>query len=296
MELLETLKHKIAGAKDMQSIVKTMKSLAAANMRQYEMAAEATAAYYRTIEMGLEVILRNKPALTVKEVKTKRVENQHLGAVIFGSTQGMCGQFNDKISSFALEQMKAFGVSEENRTVLAMGERVAASLEESGQPVEHHIPISGSLVDITSMMYEVLTITERWRKEGGLIKIILFYNALKSKTSYNPVTLTLYPINPEFLSKFKGREWQSRSLPTFTMDWNKLFSSLIRQYLFILLYRAFVESLASENASRLASMQTAEKNIEEHLEDLNAKFRNLRQASVTAELLDIVSGFEALTT
>jgi F-type H+-transporting ATPase subunit gamma len=79
------------------------------------------------------------------------------------------------------------------------------------------------------------------------------------------------------------------------MDWNRLFSSLIRQFLFVSLYRAFAESLASENASRLASMQGAERNIEERLIELNTQFHQQRQMSITEELLDIVAGFETLT-
>ena len=73
-----------------------------------------------------------------------------------------------------------------------------------------------------------------------------------------------------------------------------MFSSLIREYLFVSLFRAFAESLASENASRLASMQGAEKNIEEMLAELNSSFHQRRQMSITEELLDIVVGFEAL--
>ena len=73
-----------------------------------------------------------------------------------------------------------------------------------------------------------------------------------------------------------------------------IFSSLIREYLFVSLYRAFAESLASENASRLASMQNAEKNIEEQMQDLHAQFHRTRQMTITEELLDIVAGFEAL--
>ena len=78
------------------------------------------------------------------------------------------------------------------------------------------------------------------------------------------------------------------------MDGERLFTKLIRQYLFVSLYRAFAESLASENASRLASMQGAERNIEERLADLNAQFHRQRQMSITEELLDIVAGYEAL--
>ena len=70
--------------------------------------------------------------------------------------------------------------------------------------------------------------------------------------------------------------------------------ALIREYLFVSLFRACAESLASENASRLAAMQRAEKNIEELLEDLDGRFHRLRQSSIDEELFDVISGFEAL--
>ena len=70
--------------------------------------------------------------------------------------------------------------------------------------------------------------------------------------------------------------------------------ALIREYLFVSLFRACAESLASENASRLAAMQRAEKNIGDLLEDLNGSFRRLRQSGIDEELFDVISGFEAL--
>jgi F-type H+-transporting ATPase subunit gamma len=78
------------------------------------------------------------------------------------------------------------------------------------------------------------------------------------------------------------------------MKWEDLFRSLIREYLFVSVYRAFANSLASENASRLAAMQSAEKNIEERIEELLIQFHRQRQMTITEELLDIVSGFEAM--
>jgi F-type H+-transporting ATPase subunit gamma len=69
---------------------------------------------------------------------------------------------------------------------------------------------------------------------------------------------------------------------------------LIREYLFVSLFRACAESLASENASRLAAMQRADKNIDELLEHLNGTFQRLRQSGIDEELFDVVAGFEAL--
>ena len=71
--------------------------------------------------------------------------------------------------------------------------------------------------------------------------------------------------------------------------------ALIREYLFVSLFRACAESLASENASRLAAMERADKNIDELLEDLNGTFHRLRQSGIDEELFDVISGFEALS-
>jgi F-type H+-transporting ATPase subunit gamma len=70
--------------------------------------------------------------------------------------------------------------------------------------------------------------------------------------------------------------------------------ALIREYLFISLFRACAESLASENASRLAAMERADKNIDELLENLHGTFERLRQGSIDEELFDVISGYESL--
>jgi F-type H+-transporting ATPase subunit gamma len=77
------------------------------------------------------------------------------------------------------------------------------------------------------------------------------------------------------------------------MDRQRLLAAL-RQYLFVSISRACAESLAAENASRLAAMQAAERSMEERHEELLAEFRRRRQDAITAELQDVVSGYEAL--
>jgi F-type H+-transporting ATPase subunit gamma len=77
------------------------------------------------------------------------------------------------------------------------------------------------------------------------------------------------------------------------MDPERLFAALLRQYLFVACFRAFAESAASEHASRVATLQGAERNLDERLQDLRRACQRRRQDAITAELLDIVSGFEA---
>lgn len=78
------------------------------------------------------------------------------------------------------------------------------------------------------------------------------------------------------------------------MDWNRLFSTVLSQYFFVSCYRALAESLASEQASRLTAMQSAERNIGDRLEQL--QYQQQRQQEITEELLDVMAGFEAVTT
>ena len=78
-------------------------------------------------------------------------------------------------------------------------------------------------------------------------------------------------------------------------DRERTLRALVREYLFVSLFRACAESLASENASRLSAMQRAEKNIDELQEELNRSFHRLRQSNIDEELFDVMSGYEALS-
>ena len=151
-----------------------------------------------------------------------------------------------------------------------------------------------STAGITPLVQEIIMVIDEWHFQHNVDHFMLFYNEYVTGATYHPHMLQLLPVNREWLKEIAKKKWDSKSLPIFRMDGDQIFSSLIREYLFVSLYRAFAESLASENASRLASMQNAEKNIEEQMEDLHVQFHRTRQMTITEELLDIVAGFEAL--
>ena len=298
---LESLGAKIDSVEDLHSVVKTMKALAAVSICQYERAVESLTDYNRTIEMGLQILLRQRyfsekfsklPLVAVDRSPT----TPHLGAIIFGSDRGLCGQFNEQILTYSSKQLACLQIQPEQRVIAAVGARLGAALAASGQAVSAQFSVPSSVRGITGKVQEILLHIEQWQSGNRPIdSIFLFYNQSQPGASYRPQMLRLLPLDPEWLSHLGQQPWPSEVLPTFTSDWEYLFSVLSQQYLFVALYRAFAESLASENASRLAAMQGAQKNIEECLGDLNAQYRHLRQSSITAELLDIVGGFEALT-
>ncbi|MGB3655164.1 MAG: F0F1 ATP synthase subunit gamma [Rivularia sp. (in: cyanobacteria)] len=297
MKSLEALTAQIESIQDLQSVVKTMKALAMVSIRQYETAVTALADYNRTVEMGLQILLRHRyfseQPMMLPQGLTNHKKTETLGVIIFGSDHGLCGQFNEQIASYTLEQINQQPEKPENIIVAAVGKRLIPYLEAAKQPVSAQFNLPNSVTVITPMVQSILLMIESWQF-SSFDQIILFYNKSLSSASYRPQSVQLLPMNAQWLQRLEKQTWDGEGLPSFTMNWDELFSSLVRQYLFVSLYRAFAESLASENASRLSSMQAAQKNIEERLTELNSQHRHQRQSSITSELLDIVSGFEAL--
>ena len=126
-------------------------------------------------------------------------------------------------------------------------------------------------------------------------RVYVFHNRPQSGALYEPVSQRLLPLDAQWRQGLAKVRWPTGNLPEVMGGGTATLRALIREYLFISLFRACAESLASENASRLAAMQRAEKNINELLEDLNRTFHRLRQSGIDEELFDVVSGFEALS-
>ncbi len=292
MQTQENLKRQIKVAGDLHSVVKTMKALAAVSIRQYEEAVRSLVDFTRTVRLGLRIVLRNHPqAARVSQTSPRN----RLGAIVLGSDQGMCGQINDQVVDYTLKKLREVNINREHRFVLAIGLRVASRLEDAGEAVEMGPAVPSSIEGITPTVEDILLLLDNWLTHRQLDHVILFYSRHESGVSLFPYSQNLLPVDQQWLHQLGKEDWPSREVPTFTMDGETLFSALIRQYLFISLYQGFAEALASENASRLASMQSAERNIEERLAMLEMDFNQQRQMAITSELLDIVSGFEALS-
>lgn len=292
METIESLRRKIAVSQELQEVVKTMKTIAAVSIRQYEKAVASLRQYSHTVELGMQIVMRSRRE---ERAQPRPAPGRRLGAILFGSELGMCGQFNELLVSYALDRFKELQVAKEERSIVAVGARAISRLEEAGQRVESYFDVPGSVSGITSRVQELLLKIEAWQCPGGIDRIMLFHHQPLSGAVYRPHTVPLLPIDMEWLESLGQKPWPSRVLPTFTMPRPSLVYALLGQHLFVSLYRAFAESLASENAARLSAMQAAENNIEERLKELRLQYNQLRQSTITEELLDIVAGFEALT-
>ncbi|MGC2413647.1 MAG: F0F1 ATP synthase subunit gamma [Stellaceae bacterium] len=287
----ESLRRKISSASDLQSVVRTMKALAASSIGQYEKAVGALADYYRTVELGLGACFReSEPAATMVERKAA-TDAGAIGAVVFGSDQGLVGQFNDVVADYAIKTLASLPGKAQ---VWAIGERVHARLADSGLPLVGLFTVPNSVQAITPLVGQIQIESEAHRAKGDNASLWVVHNRPLSGALYEPVSQRLLPLDTQWQQGLAKVRWPTGNLPEVMGGGMRTLRALVREYLFISLFRACAESLASENASRLAAMERADKNISDLLEQLHGSFHQLRQSGIDEELFDVISGFEAL--
>ena len=287
-----SLSRKISSAGDLQSVVRTMKALAASSIGQYEKSVRALGDYYHTVELGLGACFRESKPVAPMVKRKGQNDAGAIGAVVFGSDQGLVGQFNDVIADFAVKTLAALPGKPE---VWAVGERVHARLADAGLKPMGLFSVPNSVQAITPLVGQIQIESEAHRAKGDYARVYVFHNRPKSGALYEPVSQRLLPLDAAWQQGLAKVPWPTKTLPEVMCSDTVTLRALIREYLFISLFRACAESLASENASRLAAMERADKNIDELLETLHGTFHRLRQTGIDEELFDVIAGFEALS-
>ncbi|MEO8992856.1 MAG: F0F1 ATP synthase subunit gamma, partial [Nitrosospira sp.] len=298
-----------------------MKALAAGSIGQYEKSVLALDDYYRAVQLGLSVCFRAathplpqlpvalaasaaSAASTIPITGRKGKKDSAITcAVIFGSDQGLVGQFNDVIAAHAVEMLSVLPGSKKTWSV---GERVYDYLTHEGLHEDlslaevFNVPLSIEAITplVGQILAQIMVESEAQRESGKKMEgmeLYLFYNSTQSGAVYKPVIQRLLPLDETWRRQLAGLPWPTKNLPEVMGNRTGTLQALIREYLFVSLFRACAESLASENASRLTAMERAEKNIDELSADLQQTFHRLRQSRIDAELFDVIAGVEALT-
>jgi F-type H+-transporting ATPase subunit gamma len=289
-ETIASLRKKITSASDLQAVVRTMKALAAANLGQYETATQALKAYVRSVELGLGPCLRDNGLMGMAPPPTGR--RGGFDAVVFGSDQGLVGRFNEAVVDHALATLTR---QSGDHRVWAVGERVQARLVDAGVPVLGLFAVPVSIQAIGPLGGEILVDSARGRADTDGTELYLFHNRPLPGARYEPTSRRLLPLDDAWRHAVTHRPWPTKTPPQLLAGTVETLRAFIREYLFVTLFQASADSLASENASRLAAMQRAERNIDDLLDTLKSTFRQSRQSSIDEELFDVTSGFEALS-
>ena len=287
-DTLASLRRKLDGAEQLGSVVRAMKAVAASSIGQYEKAVDALGQYQHAVELGLSLCLRGEQRVAAAPVAAR---DRPTGTLILGSDQGLVGRFNEVIGGFALQTLRKL---EGPRAVWVVGERVCGCLEEAGVAITKRFAVPSSVTAITALVTEIQIEVEGYTARERNSEVYVFHNAPQAAARYEVASQRLLPFDAAWHKRLTDIPWPNAQLPEVLGSATGSLTALVHEKVFISLYRACAESLASENASRLEAMQRAEKNIESVSDDLRRSLNRLRQSSIDEELFDVVAGFNAL--
>ncbi|WJG07704.1 F0F1 ATP synthase subunit gamma [Aliiglaciecola sp. LCG003] len=291
-QALSGLQRKIGYTHELQSVVRTMKALAAANIVQFEDAVNSLIEYYYCVQLGLNACF-NQPLRSIPQYPFNiRHQDDSLAVIVFGSDQGLVGRFNENLAEFSNHTLSTY---QTKKHIWCVGERVLQHLSTDNIQLENPHQLPSSIDGIAELVGELLVELEKLLNSHTVSQVMLIYNSPISKSSYAPKSLRLLPLDKKWRKQVEQANWPKGSLPELLNDREKTFLALIKEYLYVAIYRACAESLASENASRLSGMLRAEKNIENQLHDLTLQYQQIRQQNIDQELFDLILGNEALT-
>ncbi len=294
METREALRDQLASMSDLQAIVRTMKALSASTIREYEKAVAALADYERNVEHGFAAALEGySEAAFASAVNPTQTTSERL-VVAFGSDHGLCGRFNEQVADHWLEQHNVEKAPDGRLRVLAVGLRLKGALVARNIQPDAVLALPATAAEIVESVQLILQRIDRWQQHGDFRAVYVLHHQAQDHQTSKPGLYRLLPVPLARWHRLRRSNWPSRRIPQRFLTGRGVLSTLTREYLFARLFRACAASQASEHASRLAAMQRAESNLDEHLEAVTAAYRRRRQGAITSELLEVVSGFEAV--
>ncbi|MBP7632776.1 F0F1 ATP synthase subunit gamma [Candidatus Ozemobacteraceae bacterium] len=285
------IRRHIRSAEGLKSVVKTMKTLALVSIGPYERAMPGLDEYAASVETGFRALLWNANAAVLERL-CEPVPGP-TGAIVFGTDHGMAADFNETLARFAAEALRS---NPDGCYIWPVGELLAGRLEGSGLPMSPPIKAPESVDGIPGLLSCLLYDVDRRRARNGLGRIVVFHQLPIWGSGCEPASSALLPLDRAWLDGVVGREWPSRRLPEPINEFLPTVEALLREHLFASLFRACVSSAAAEHSVRLASMQRAERNINDLLDGLDREYHEQRQAVISEELFDVIAGFEVLKT
>ncbi|HCA79148.1 MAG TPA: ATP synthase F1 subunit gamma [Bacteroidetes bacterium] len=290
MATLREIRSRITGVKNTQKITRAMKMIAAARLRRAQEAIISARPYARKLgELLRRLVTKTDPALNpllvAREVKAVLL-------VVVTGDRGLCGSFNSNLIKAAvhrLQSQEGVGVK-----LLTIGRKGSEYFVKRNYDIaSKHSGIFQAL-DFQHARSVADEIT-RGYLGGEFDRVEVIYNEFKSVLQQRVVTEQLLPIPPEEIKPADDLHGLSQVDYIYEPSSEEIVNALIPRHLNFQLWRVLLESNAAAQGAQMTAMDNATENASELIRELTLKFNNARQASITKELLEVVSGAEALT-
>ncbi|MFV1950530.1 MAG: ATP synthase F1 subunit gamma [Nitrospinota bacterium] len=287
MATAKDIKKRIAGVKNIQQITRAMEMVAAARLRKAQEMAQSARPYAEKMQ-GLMENLWASVSDDIEHPLLEKREIKKVALTIITSDKGLCGAYNGNMIRKVQEFINYN--SDKDITFLCIGKKGHDFFKRRNLPVINFHPLEVKGVSI-EMVKEIAGELINGYKKREFDQVILFFTRFVTVMNLHPTERGLLPL--ERPKGAKAGEVLQEYL--FEPSSAKLMADLLPRFIETEVYNSIVESIASELGSRLVSMRNATKNSGEMIDELTLTYNKARQASITRELLEIVSGADALS-
>ena len=293
MPSLKALKTRITSVKSTQKITKAMKMVAAAKLRRAQMAAEAARPYAERMESVVQSVVSR---VTVGPESPKLLagtgKDQCHMLIVCTSDRGLAGGFNSNIVRAA--RRKAESLIAEGKTVYfyLVGRKGRAVIQRlyPKQIIHQHDTSAIKQVSFADAQEIAADVVDRFLTDG-IDVVHLFYARFRSALVQEPVGQQIIPVRP---IEADAAAPTSNAAGEYEPDQDEILASLLPRNIAVQIFRALLENAASEQGSRMTAMDNATRNAGDMINRLTIEFNRTRQAAITKELIEIISGAEAL--
>jgi F-type H+-transporting ATPase subunit gamma len=281
---LADLQNRIRSLGELRDVVGAMRSLSAVRVQQAHETLLAIRQYAGVVESALAEAAPTLPILAERSTGGALATQPTTAVVAFGSEHGFVGAFNEHVLDHAVANLAG-----PNDRLLLVGSRVAMVATERRHRAAWTCPMASHVGGIDDV---ALRAAEEIARQGAddLTKVVIVYTRSSGGATWRLVAETLLPFD---IAPYLPRR-RDKPTPLSNLASKDLFDKLVEELVFAQLTHAAMESFASENAARLTAMKSAHDNIEDKLVEMTRLEREGRQDEITMELLDIVTGAEAM--
>ena len=293
MPNLKELKNRISSVKSTRKITSAMKMVAASKLRRAQELAESSRVYADSLSFILSSLAGNtKNSSDLPEILTGR-ENSKISLLIINSSdRGLCGGFNSNLFRNAKKWISDQQGQGKSVKIMTVGKKASSFYKKTD------LDIVASFEDLNSNDRQLQVSEEIKNKimelfESNVIdEVSILFNKFVSAISHEPTYQSLIPLSNDETSEDESES--NNAIFEFEPDKNELLEYLVPRNFLTQIYRSVLESSASEHAARMTSMDNATRNAGDMIDRLTLTYNRTRQAFITKELIEIISGAEAV--
>ncbi|MGF1641845.1 MAG: F0F1 ATP synthase subunit gamma [Rhodospirillales bacterium] len=279
MERLARLRARIGSVEELRDVAHTMRALAAVRMRQADEALSGARAYAAVVGAALADAL----ALIPPHERLASPRRDGRGLLVFGSENGFVGALNEVVVDHA-----AAALGEGDR-LFVVGSRATRAARERGLDVDWALPMTSRRDSVPTVARQIAAALYRRFEAEQISRLDMMFAEVGGPGQWTCRRQSLLPLDPAaFQAESDGAS------PVHYLPAPRLVDLLVEEYFFAELTRGAMEAFAGENTARVAAMSAAHDNIERRLGELKCEEDRLRQEEITTELIDVVTGSEAL--